>query len=120
MNERPDGGSAERMRRVLESEVAAREAEKDARREARSRLEQARADARAIEARAVERVRRMHERAQEADARQCEALWVEARERLENLASSMPGDEWLERSAKHVAALLTRIADKDAPAGGNA
>lgn len=120
MNERPDGGPAGRMRRVLETEAAARQAEKEALREARSRLERARADARAIEARAVERVQRMHERAQEADARQCEALWEEARERLDALGSSAPGDEELSGAAVRVAAQLTRVGNDREREGGDA
>lgn len=118
MNERSDGGPAGRMRRVLETEAAARQAEKEALREARSRLERARADARAIEARAVERVQRMHERAQEADARQCEALWEEAREQLDALGSSAPGNDELAGAAMQVAMRLTRVGD-DRERGGS-
>lgn len=120
MNQRAHSGSAERMRRVLETEATARQAEKDAVREARSRLESARADARSIEARAVERVQRMHERAQEADARQCEALWDEARERLEALRSRAPGEDGLRQAAERVAAQLTRVDGNHEPPGDGA
>lgn len=95
------------MRRVLATESAAHRAEKEARAEAESRLEAARSDARAIEARAVERVQRMHQQAREADARQREALWDDARERLARLESETPGEAQVDRAADRVAGWLT-------------
>ena len=118
MGDPPEGAPGAAMRRVLATEAEAREAEQEALSQARAHLEQARADARAIESRAVERIQRMHERAREADARQCEALWAEARERLAELESSMLTEDQLARAAAMVAVWLAGGADDNSSKRG--
>lgn len=103
------------MRRVLATEAAARRAEEEARQEAADILERARADARAIEARAVERIQRMHERAQAADERLCQELWQDARERLRALEAAAPGERERQGAAARVADRLTRSDDNCQP-----
>lgn len=102
------GAPGEVMRRVLATEAAARRAEEEARREAADTLERARADARAIEARAVERIRRVHERAEAANERLCQELWQDARNRLQALEAAAPGEREWRGAAARVAERLTR------------
>gem|GEM_PF-4636000 len=106
MNERSKV-AGELMRRVLESEARAHEALEDAEAEAGQLLERARASARSIDARAVERVQRLHERARRADAEQAEALWREARERLEHLEAAAEAETDVESAAARVAGWLS-------------